>query len=538
MIKNIFLPEKIGNYYLFAKRIVGLDIGKTIIRATQLQATGNSVVVEKCLQEHIEVNGTERVAQAIASILSKCDKFDEIRVGLPSNVAVFKELRLPFTSHEKIKMVINFEVEQLLPFPVQDAVIDFIITKVNEQDGSAEVLVAAVQKKHVLSYMQLFEKTGIAPDIVTIDLFQLYGLYKQIPHYANMPGSVVVIDLGFQTTRIAHIDSGQLRSIRFLSQGIWDAAKSVAETHNQTPSEIMDYFMRFGFEKTGDQKYNKAMIDALSKYWQTINFTLNSFVFQSSQEQPIGKIILLGAGANILGISSFVTQQSGVESEIFDVQSIIQNNLITIKNGTRIDYDAIMSFSIAYPSALVENFNLLKDDLAPSDTTLLMKQLITALALGVIIICSLGAYTFFEVHKFSTELHESKKEALDELKSKFKKIEDDDVTDLEDAIEIAKGEVKLQKAIYDAFQERTSFLKYLFELFTKIDSESLGLVVESIAFRDNTITLKAKVRDYTELKMLEHELSKSKLFKQPIPPQADFKAINMKIELAPTSGGK
>ena len=53
-------------------------------------------------------------------------------------------------------MVVNFEVEPLLPFATDDAVIDFIITKQNVAEKSSELLVTAVQKQYITQHLQLF----------------------------------------------------------------------------------------------------------------------------------------------------------------------------------------------------------------------------------------------------------------------------------------------------------------------------------------------------------------------------------------------
>ena len=75
MIKNIFLPEKIGTYYLFSKRIIGIDIGKTHINATQVHVGGNTISIEKCIEENLEAGNpndhTERLGHALKKIISR-----------------------------------------------------------------------------------------------------------------------------------------------------------------------------------------------------------------------------------------------------------------------------------------------------------------------------------------------------------------------------------------------------------------------------------------------------------------------------------
>ncbi len=101
MIKNIFLPEKIGGNYIFAKRIVGIDIGKTHISATQVYVKGTNITIEKSIDEKLDpelATYEERVTKALKSIHKQLDRYDEVHSALSSSLVVFKELKLPFTS--------------------------------------------------------------------------------------------------------------------------------------------------------------------------------------------------------------------------------------------------------------------------------------------------------------------------------------------------------------------------------------------------------------------------------------------------------
>ncbi|MCL5875321.1 MAG: hypothetical protein M1114_02520, partial [Candidatus Dependentiae bacterium] len=131
MIKNIFIPERFGSYYLFSKRIIGLDITKTDIYATQTYFKGNSIAIESIMHQPLEGAGTyqERVVDALSKIVAQAKKNTVFFSSISSGLVIAKTIKLPFTSYEKIKMVIAYEIEPSLPFSVANAIIDFIITK-------------------------------------------------------------------------------------------------------------------------------------------------------------------------------------------------------------------------------------------------------------------------------------------------------------------------------------------------------------------------------------------------------------------------
>lgn len=403
MIKNILLPEKIGSHYLFSKRIVGIDIGKTDISATVVRASGSSLTIEQTIEMGLETSNatdyTERTVATLKQIMSQVGKVQEVRTALPSSVVVFKELKLPFTTHEKIKLIINFEVEPLLPFSLQDAVIDFIITKQNSEDQSAQVLVAAVQKQHVIKHLELLALAGITPDVVTVDLFSLYALYQAIPEYEQSHATIALIDLGLSATRITYIDNGQLRLIRTLSKGMIHLAKSVGDALGITVGQAMDHIMRFGISTTDWPEYGHAMTTSCTAFWEDIRFTLTSFTLHGSPEHAIKKLVLLGPGAQLKGLCPFVSELITIPCEIFEPQKINTIPHVHIKNKQVLPQSCIMSTAIALPLPLTELFNLRKGELAASNRALLYTQCITMLVLILLLLGTLVTYSYLQTSR-------------------------------------------------------------------------------------------------------------------------------------------
>ena len=105
-------------------------------------------------------------------------------------------------------------------------------------------------------------------------------------------------------------------------------------------------------------------------------------------------------------------------------------------------------------------------------------------------------------------------------------------THFEDVIEAARTQIKEQERVLSAFlhSPSSSILAYLFELTNRLDAKTLGLVVYQLTITGDKIRLKARVRDYEALKILEYDLAQSPLFKH-IEPQED-PDFTMEITLA------
>lgn len=541
MIKEIFLPHMIKGHYLFGQRIVGFDVGKTHVSATQIYLKGRSTTIEKQFDIPLE-NGTaanynERASKAIAQIASQLDSYDIIHSAISSSVVIFKELRLPFLTYEKLKMVVPYEIEPLLPFAQGDAVIDFIITRQNIEQGNSEVLAAAVQNQHIAQHLQLFEQTGISPDVITIDLFALYGLYTRIPRYSQQQGVVILVDLAPQATRVAYIQDGQLRFIRSLNKGFLHVSKLIGDALNMQPQEAMEHLMRYGFEKSTNQRFLETTNQEFGSFWSEIQLIIQSFTTQTNQ--AIAKIVLAGTGTEIKGIASFITTHMQVPCQEIQASDLTDAS-ITVKSKAAFPSSNIISLSIALPSPIIEQFNLRKDSFALETDALLNKQLFVACGLIITLLLGLSINSYFAIRSMSNAALNSEKEALDVLldrKNFHKGLEEGlkgvkDKDKLEEAITIAQEEVKKQEALWFAFAgpARASILKYLLELTSKIDKEALGFNIDSLVISEGTMTIKAQVKNHEALKLLEKDLAQSTLFKYV--PRQEQTSFTMKITLA------
>lgn len=513
MIKNVLIPEKIRNYYIFAKRIVGFYVDNSQITATKLYLNGSKARIEEIFQESIgdnpELSYEEKVGLVINDILKRAGKYDVVYSAMPSSQIIFKNLRLPFLTHEKIKMVVAYEVEPLLPFALDEAVIDFIITKQFPEDGSSEIIVAATQKSSIAEHISFFEQFGVSPKKIGVDLFALYGLYKKIPAYQSIVGGAALVDIGLNSTRVAFMQDGLLSAVRVLPKGVEDFIDAVSKACNLSKAEAKKTIHMFGLTKQDNQAYHKAINEALSLFWSNIQFTINSFS-NKKDEQPVSRFILSGIGVQIAGLNDFVSDHSHVPCEHFQTTPLLFDKKLQVKGKLILSASHLTSLGVCLPSDITDQFNLLPVHMAVErDMSIITKQLIIGLFLLLAIFGLLIVNNFYQEGKLEAELSGSKQEVVNILKKNFAISKEDQ--DFDDVVENAQRAVTNEENVWAPFLAHSQFLKYLLELFS-LDREGLGLEVERVSIAKDIMTLKAKVKDHAALSQLEKELSRSKLF--------------------------
>lgn len=535
MIKDIFLPERFGDYYLFSKRIVGVYVTKNSVYAIKFILSARKITIEKIVQEKItsidlEAEDQESalrnpIAHAISLVVAQMVPFDELRAAIPASAVVFKELTLPFLERDKIQMVIGHEVEPLLPFPVVKSITDFMITRTLKEQKMSDVLTATIQKSYLEQFLSHFEQAGFFVDKVVVDVFAEYALFLTVSK-EKAALNVILLDFGLDQTKIMYIEKGQLRFVRTILQGVSDIAKKVAPHKGAEFTEIL---MRSGFDGLDEEYLQKAQ-KALQDFLSRISLTLSSFV-KESDSLVIDQMYLLGEGGLIHGITDTMHAHFGFACISFEVFVLSYLNELSFAQKSSITAAVMPCFSIGFPSLSIEACNFKQKEFAAVQSSLFIKQIASAIFLTILCLGILGGLYMVRVQAYETELENSTKELIHVLKKQFPRLAKVDEP-VDELVDMAKLEVEKEQETWFAFSLslQSRFLQYLLELTTRIDKESLDFVVERITIAEDVIMLKAHVKNYEALKVLERELRQSPLFLS-VEPQ-DNPRFTMKITLA------
>lgn len=551
MIKNIFIPERFGSYYLFSQRIIGLDITKTDIYATQTYFKGNSIAIESIMHQTLEGAGTyqERVINALSKIVTQAGKNAVFFSSISSGLVIAKTIKLPFTSYEKIKMVIAYEIEPSLPFSVANAIIDFIITKTDHVEQSSEVFVVAVQKQNIEDHVSLLKEANITPQLLTVDMIALYSLYKKFAlEKQTATNNIVLLDIGTYETRMAFIVDGQIKLLRTLSQGILDQLKIASKQLNTGFAEVHEMFLRFGLQGNSNTHFDQSIQNTITNFIKDIGFTINSFVQQTStfSAENTYKIVLIG-GSEIKGFNDFISRILGMPCESCKPTDFLYDHHLTMQSHQNtMTPSSLVSLGTAL-STLPENpFNLLPEEYNQKNIYLTNYQLVTAFFLGLLLILGLWSARYWQIRSLRSEAYDSVEQTISELQDKFpraqnlKDIEGETpIERLDEAVTVANNIVTQQEKLVDEFSSasRTALVNYLLELSTILDPTTLGLKALRIYITPDRMIFSGSVAHLKDAPQIRQLLLQSPLFGEITPPEAfETTNFNATIELKKPRG--
>lgn len=494
MIKELFLPEVWNGKRFYSQRIIGFTIQEQKVSATQLYSTPSATHIEAVFTEEIkdftENNFAKQAASTIKTILEKCKKPNQIRIAVPSSVVVFKELTVPFTEADKIKMVIEYEAEPMLPFSLEDAIVDFIITKKNPTKKNSEVLVAAIRKQDLKNIVDIYTNAGIDPSNITVDLFSLYGLYKQIPEYTKLAHGSALVDIGMNTTRIAFLINGQLQYIRTIQKGLETVAQHISKDTKLKSEDVLKTLKEYGLNNPSDEKYGQATHKHMVNLLHDIQFTLNSFSLKSNLYKGISKILFTGKSSAVNGLQSFSSNLLQIPCELFSCNKLL--NAPHIKNKIKKTIRDWSPFLYSLGTALYyiphKDFDLKQKEFARTHQKLIHKQLQTAIVLVAGIGIAISTHGYLQIRNITQKTHRAERKAIKNLKKAF--ADDYGVAKkrkLKDVIKLAEEAIQRKTEILDPFEnEGIQPIEVLHELtkivdkrrFTNVDTDRVTITRE------------------------------------------------------------
>jgi type IV pilus assembly protein PilM len=182
-------------------RILGIDVGNKSIKAVELDTAFGRYEIHE--YHETPLNPTLEPAQAVSDALESLLRGlprppDKISVALSSSQVTFRNLKLPTRDRKGIATTVQFEIEDELPFPLEDAVFDYAILSQSKQGSSIHV--AATLARHVAARLSTFVGAGIDPDLLTTEAWAYRNLVNRVLNPAAQETPVLLLDMGHDRT--------------------------------------------------------------------------------------------------------------------------------------------------------------------------------------------------------------------------------------------------------------------------------------------------------------------------------------------------
>ena len=223
-----------------AKGRIGLDIGSTAVRAAEL-SPGTQPTVVRAAQRPLPAgaveNGEVRDPAAVSEALRDLWKdggfsSGQAWLGVGNQRVIVREIALPFLPEKELRASLSLQVQEFIPMPVDEAVLDYDPIGEFEQDDRKmlRMLLVAAQRAMVDLTVQAVQGAGLEPmglDLIPFALVRAVGT-PDISMDLDGSGEEAIIDIGAHVTNIVVHDRGATRFVRILPSGGRDVTIAIA----------------------------------------------------------------------------------------------------------------------------------------------------------------------------------------------------------------------------------------------------------------------------------------------------------------------
>jgi type IV pilus assembly protein PilM len=306
--------------------IVGLDIGNRTVRAVELKNPGSakpqllrhaSVALPEGAVHRGEVLEVATVSSAIKQLWSAGGfKTKNVVLGMGGARVLARELSVPKAPLAQIKESLPFHVQELLPVPVSDALLDFY--PISEEDGEQGavvkgLLVAAI-KDAVTANVEAAMHAGLQPKGID---FVPFAVSRALAPVQQAKGRMALVDVGFSSTNVVIVVDGVPQFVRIVPGGGEDITSAFVNDLQLDPVTAEAKKRELGLTRAAsaeDQVYAEVLFRAAGELLGSIRNTLNYYAATRPQA-PLERIVLTGGGSRLRAFDVALAQASGIPVE-------------------------------------------------------------------------------------------------------------------------------------------------------------------------------------------------------------------------------
>jgi type IV pilus assembly protein PilM len=349
--------------------------------------------------------------------------------------------KFPPVGADKLEELVHYEVEQNVPFPIDEIVCDHQFLGSTPEGDTAAVIVAA-KLDQVTKVTDAVSAAGFNPVVVDVGPMAVLNALKR--SYPDATGCTVVLDIGAKTTSLILVENEKiyLRSIPVAGNAI---TKEIAQSFACSMEEAEALKRERGYVSLGgvtededeiSDRVSKIVRNCLTRLHAEISRSINFYRSQQGGSAP-SRIFITGGSAVLPQIDDFFRETLRVEVDFLNPfggidfgpkvdQSALESDVFTLAESAGLSLRAIDAAAISLnllPPALVEKARAVKrmPFLAAG----------AAAALGAIALVWMGENRLKDVAAAETEAVQSRNNQLRQFETKLKAAQKQTAEELE-----------------------------------------------------------------------------------------------------------
>jgi type IV pilus assembly protein PilM len=322
-------------------RGVGIELTPEKINLARLKKQGNALKLENLasvelaegVYEEGQILDSAAMVDALQTVLTESKlKVRQATTAIPGR-AITRVIPVPaeLDDNELREMVLNQEASLYLPFPREEADVDYQkLGYFVDEDGieKVQVLLVAVRKDLTDPYIEVFAQAGLALNVLETSSFALIRTIREQLRQFTPQEAAAVVDIEFENTEISIVVDGVPHFSRTVPIGTFQIQSAISRAMNLPPSRNTDLLQgmtvpiqtmdtvgapQMGNSNPGTTAMLRVLGELSDELRRSIDFYLNQ-----GEEMEVAQLLLAGPGASIGQLDEFLAQRLSLPASQID----------------------------------------------------------------------------------------------------------------------------------------------------------------------------------------------------------------------------
>jgi type IV pilus assembly protein PilM len=272
-----------------------------------------------------------------------------VALSIPATRTYTRTINLPLMDDDELTEAVRMEAEQYIPMPVDELYLDHMV--IDRSEKGIELLSVAAPKKLVDSHLQLVRMLGLEPVAFETSILAASRLFARSSEHNDI--SAVLVDFGSVSADITYHDKTVIVT-GTIPHGGDKITELIANKLGVSNQEAHVIKTKYGISMSKKQSEIidalKPMLDDLAKEIRRI---IRYHEERSASSQKIGQVITMGGGANMPGLSDYLTNTLRLPVRMHDPwQNLSLHKLERPSNLERAMYVTVAGLAMIRPKEL------------------------------------------------------------------------------------------------------------------------------------------------------------------------------------------
>ena len=471
-------------------KILGLDICDDAVTAVQIKSGLKGYQITAC--GRVMVEGQDGSGEALKGLSEQMDlKSDMYFASISGEHISFRNLQMPFKEQKKIRQTLPYEIETVVPFAIEDLIVDFSVIDRSEQ---SKVLAASVKKSYLSEYMEQLRTWGIDPQVMEI---RCVPTVTALLKGDGVPDNGLFLEIGAKRHTMILFLKRRIVLVRTFASG--GDAQGLTDQSGGNGDSASDMAKRI-----------ESMVETVCT---SITNTIHSFKWQNHQNIEPEKIFFTGPGALYQETGNLINRYLDLPVEQINLRG---NQKIGMESDIAQAWNAVLmdnALALALrDEGRTQGFNFRKEEFeVKKQYTGLKKELRTWTVFLIVILAflsaDLGAEYYF-IKKRNTMLDH---EIMEIFKQTFPDIRR--VVDPVQQMQVEINEIKSSAVSIPGIGADQKILDLLKDLSERI-SGSVDVLLNSMVVDPETVRISGETDTFNTVDSIKNELEPSPYFSQ------------------------